>query len=35
MSYGSKEEADEMIKEMVAGLSTKPTGGSVFQTMHE
>ena len=35
MSYSNKEEAEEMIKEMVAGSSTKPPGGSVFQTMHE
>lgn len=35
MSYGSKEEAEEMMREMVGGLSTRPPGGSVFQTMHE
>jgi len=30
MSYSNKEEAEEMMKELVDGTSTKPPGGSIF-----
>ena len=35
MSYNNEQEAEEMVKEMMAGLATKPPGDSVFQKMRD